>query len=134
MSKSLIQTANTSTQTVAVGSTIGLGTAVRRYGCNLRLNGNAIEANGEGYYTIDGTITVTPTAAGTVQAAVYVNGVQLAGSLSTASVSTVGNAVTLPIVATIRQGCCCDSADSITCVLVAGAGTVGNVSFRVEKS
>lgn len=134
MSRSLIQTVNTSAQTVAAGGTISLGTALRRYGCNLRLNGDAVEADGAGYYTIDGTVTVAPTAAGVVTVAVYVNGVELAGARASANVATAGNAVTLPVVGTIRQGCCCDSADSITCVLVAGAGTVNNVSLRVEKS
>lgn len=134
MGKSLIQTVNTSTQAVAVGGTISLGTAMRRYGCNLRLNGNAIEADGAGYYTIDGAVTVAPTAAGVVTVAVYVNGVELAGARASANVATAGNAVTLPIIVTIRQGCCCDSADNITVVLVEGAGTVNNVSLRVEKS
>ena len=35
--------------------------------------------------------------------------------------------------ATLRQGCCCDSADNLTCVLLEGAGTVRNISLRVVK-
>lgn len=134
MGKSLIQVINTSSQAVAVGGTISLGTALRRYGCNLRLNGDAVEADGAGYYTIDGAITVAPTAAGVVTVAVYVNGVELAGARASANVATAGGLITLPLCGTIRQGCCCDSADNITAVLVAGAGTVSNVSLRVEKS
>lgn len=134
MSKSLIQVVNTTSQTLAAGSAISLGTAVRRYGCNCRLNGNAVEVSGEGYYKIDATVTIAPTATGNVQAAIYVNGVLLSGTLSTASVSTANNAVTLPIIGTIRQACCCDSADNITLVLVSGAGVVSNVALRVEKS
>ena len=134
MGKSLIQIVNTSTQAVAVDGTISLGTALRRYGCNLRLNGNAIEAEGAGYYTIDGTVTVAPTAAGVVTVAVYVDGLPLAGATASANVATAGNAVTLPLCGTIRQGCCYDSANSITVVLESGAGNVTNVSLRVEKS
>jgi len=134
MSKSLIQVVNTTSQTLTDNSTIGLGTATRRYGCNCRLNGNAIEINGEGYFLVDATITVAPTAVGTVQVALYENGSIVPGSLSTGSVSTANNPVTLPIVATIRRGCCCESADNITLVLISGAGAVTNVSFRVEKS
>ena len=134
MGKSLIQVVNTSSQAVAVGSVIPLGSAARRYGCNCRLNGNAVEVTGEGSYTIDAAVTVAPTAAGTVQVALYANGVQIPAAISSAAVSTAGSPVTLPIVATIRQGCCCDSADSLALVLVAGAGTVNNVSLRVEKS
>ena len=42
--------------------------------------------------------------------------------------------VTLGINTTIRQSCCCDSADNLTIVLITGAGVVNNVSMRVEKS
>lgn len=134
MSRSLIQTANASSQTVAVNSTIGLGTAVRRFGCNCRLNGNAIEISGEGYYTIEAAITVLPTAAGTTAVALYANGSQIPAAIARGSVSTAGNPVTLPIFATIRQGCCCDGGTAITAVLTEGAGTVTNVSMRAEKA
>lgn len=134
MGKSLIQVVNQSNQAIAIQSVITPGTTVRRYGCNLRLSGNGIEVDGEGYYKIDATVTATPTSIGTVTVALYNNGVQIPGAISSGSVSTAGNAVTLPLVATIRQGCCCDSADNITCVLLAGSGTINNVSIRVEKS
>ena len=134
MSKSLIQVVNTTSQTLVANSTIGLGTATRRYGCNCRLNGDAIEVNGEGYFTVDATVTVEPTAAGTVSVALYSDGALIPGSLSTGSVSTAGNPITLPIVATIRRGCCCASANNLTLVLITGAGAVTGVSFRVEKS
>lgn len=133
MSRSLIQTANQSAQTVAVNSTIALGSTLRRFGCNCRLNGNSIEVDGAGYYTISGTVTLTPSAVGNASVAVYVNGVQVAGSLVTGGVTTVGNSVTLPIETTIRQGCNCDGASQIQLVLTAGASTVNGVSLRVEK-
>lgn len=134
MGRSLIQVANQSSQTVAADSIISLGSTQRRYGCNLRLSGNGIEVDGDGYYTITGSVSVTPTAAGAVTVAVYNNGVQIPGAIAYGSVTTVGNATALPLVATIRQGCCCcDSADNLTLVLVAGAGVVNNVSLRVEK-
>lgn len=133
MSKSLIQTSNQSAQTVAVGSIISPGSVLRRFGCNCRLSGNAIEVVGNGYYTIDASVVVTPTAIGNVTVALFRNGVQIPGATATGSVSTVGNSTTLPIITTIRQTCC-ESADNITCVLVAGASTVDNISLRVEKA
>ena len=133
MSRSLIQVTNQSTQTVALNSIISLGSVLRRFGCNCRLSGNAIEVNGEGYYTIDADVTVVPTAAGAVTVALYNNGVQIPGAIAYGAVSTAGNPVTLCINTTIRQACCCDSADNITMVLIAGAGTVNNVSMRVVK-
>ena len=133
MSRSLIQVANPSTQAVLENSIIPLGSVQRRFGCNCRLSGNGIEVSGEGYYTIDGSVTVAPTAAGMVAVALYVNGVQLPGAIAADSVAA-GGVTTLPITATIRQGCCCDSADNLTLVLLSGAGDVQNVSLRVEKA
>ena len=132
MSRSLIQVSNPSSQTVSVGSIINLGSVLRRYGCNCRLNGNTIEVEGAGYYTITGTFTAAPTAAGDVTVAILENGVQVAGATATVTAGA-GDTVTIPIVTTIRQGCCCDGASSLTCVLTAGAGDVTNVSLRVEK-
>lgn len=134
MSKSLIQTVNQSTQDVAVNGIINLGSVIRRFGCNLRLNGNSIEVDGAGYYTIDCNVTIAPTATGTVQVAIFKNGVQLTGATATGSVSTAGNPITLPIQTTIREGCACDGGTSLTLVLLAGAGTVSNVAVRVEKA
>lgn len=134
MGKSLIQVANQSTQAVAVNSIIGLGSTQRRYGCNCRLSGNGIEVNGEGYYKVDASVSVAPTAAGNVTVALYNNGVQVPGAIAYDSVSTAANPTNLSIVATIRQGCCCDSADNLTLVLLEGEGNVTNVSMRVEKS
>ena len=134
MSKSLIQTVNQSTQSASVNGIIDLGSVIRRFGCNLRLNGNAIEVDGAGYYTIDANVTIAPTAAGNVQVAIFKNGVQLTGATATGAVSTAGNPITLPIQTTIREGCNCDGGTSLTLVLLAGAGTISNVAVRVEKA
>ena len=133
MSKSLIQVANQSTQAVALNSIISLGSTQRRFGCNCRLSGNGIEVDGAGYYTVDANITVAPTALGTVTVALYNNGAQVPGAISSASTGTAGNPVNVSINATVRQGCCCDSADNLTLVLLAGPGNVTNVSMRVVK-
>ena len=132
MSRSLIQVTNQSTQAVADNSIITLGSVQRRFGCNCKLSGNGIEIVGEGYYTIDATVTVVPTTAGDVTVALYNNGVPVTGAVAVSTVAT-GGTVTLPIVATLRQGCCCANADTLTLVLIEGTGTVTNVSIRVEK-
>lgn len=133
MSKSLIQTTNQSSQTVAVGSIISLGSVLRRFGCNCRLSGNAIEIEGEGYYKIDANVSLAPSAVGNVTVALYKDGVQIPSAIAYGSVSTADNSVTLPITTTVRQRCC-DSASSLTLVLTAGASTVNNVSVRVDKA
>ena len=133
MGKSLIQTTNPSQQNVANNSIISLGSVQRRYGCNLRLSGNGIEVDGEGYYEVDCNVSVAPTAAGPVTVAIYNDGVQIPGAIAYSSVSTAGDSVTLPLLATIRQRCC-DGANNLTCVLIEGAGVVSNISTRVVKS
>lgn len=134
MSRSLIQTTNQSTQTVDINSIISLGAVQRRFGCNLHLSGNAIECEGEGYYTINAAVTAVPTAPGDVAVAIYDNGVQIPGAIAYGTTAAVGDYVTLPLIATIRQACRCSSADQITLVLTAGPGAVTNVSLRVEKA
>ena len=133
MGRSLIQVANQSTQAVSLNSVISLGSVQRRFGCNLRMSGNGIEVDGEGYYTIDCDVAVAPTAAGAVTVALYRNGSPITGAVAYGSVSTAGSPTNLSMNATIRQGCCCDSADNLTLVLLAGAGNVQNVSVRVVK-
>lgn len=134
MGKSLIQVTNQSPQNVELNGIITLGSVLRRYGCNCRLSGNAIEVKGEGYYEIDAIVTVEPTATGNVAVALYNDGVQVQGAIAYDTASTASSPVTLPIVTTIRQGCCCDSADNLTLVLLEGDGVVTNVSMRVVKS
>lgn len=132
MSRSLIQTTNQSSQAVALDGIVSLGSVLRRFGCNCRLNGNAIEIDGCGYYTIDCDVTVVPTAAGTVTVALFANGNQIPGAVASGT-GTAGSPLTLPITTTVRQGCNCDGASAITCVLLTGPGNVTNISTRVEK-
>lgn len=134
MSKSLIQVANQSTQAIQNESIINLGSVQRRYGCNLRLSGNGIEVDGQGYYEVTGTVSVAPTAAGAVTVALYKNGVPVTGAIAYDYAETAAQPITVPIVATIRQNCCCDGADNLTLVLIEGEGNVENVSLRVVKS
>lgn len=66
MSKSAIYTTNVSNPTVAAGGIVPVGSTTRRYGCNIRQDGNAITLCGQGYYLVNVSATVAPTAAGTV--------------------------------------------------------------------
>ena len=131
MSRSLIQTSNQSAQAVAVGGIRSLGSTLRRFGCNCRLSGNGIEVMGEGYYTIDANVSVTPTAAGAITIALFQDGVQIPGAIAFTT-GGAGTPIEVSIPTTIRLGCC-DSSSTITCVLVEGAGTVDNIAVRVVK-
>lgn len=131
MARSLIQTVNQSPQDVAVNGIVSLGSVQRRFGCNLRLSGNGIEVEGAGYYSVDASVTVAPTAAGTVTVALYDNGVQVPGAIAS-STAAADATVNIPIIGTIRLGCC-DPAHNLTVVLEEGPGTVTNISVRVVK-
>ena len=134
MSKSLIYTANTSTQVLAVDSIISPGTVVRRFGPNLNLSGNAIQIAGAGYYDIDASFTVSPTAAGDVTITAYLDNVAIQGATATATAATAGDFITLPIVAAFREPCqCCEGLSNLTFVLTGTAASVTNSAIVVEK-
>ena len=132
MSRSLIYTVNGNPQEVIADGAVSLGTVIRRYGCNLALSGDGIVARGAGYYTIDGSLTVVPTAAGEITATMYRDGVAIPGATATVTAAAAGDYVALPIVGVVRETCC-DSASTITCALSAAAG-VTNVAMKIEKS
>lgn len=141
MSRSLLQVVNQTIQAVpavTAGNTpaiLNLGTAVHGYGCNARLSGNAIRIDGQGYYKVDAAITISPTAAGSVVVALYDGNDQVDGAITYATVTTANNTVTVPIIATIKKGCNCDGAGSLTLRVISGvASNVLNVAVRVEKS
>ena len=77
MSKSAIYTTNGSNPTVAAGGIVPVGSATRRYGCNIRQDGNAITLCGQGYYLVNVSATVAPTAAGTVSLTAQKDGVAI---------------------------------------------------------
>ena len=66
--KSALYAAMQTPTAVAVGGVIPLGGLIRRYGCDIALNGNAVNLSGVGYYDVDASITATLTAAGAVTA------------------------------------------------------------------
>jgi hypothetical protein len=130
MSRSAIYTVNTDIA-VLEGGIIPLGAIVRRYGPCLDLNGNGITVRGDGYYTVNSSITVEPTAAGPVTVQLLLDGVVVAGA--TASVTaTAGAPVNLSIVGMVRD-CCPDGALTLTVQLVEGAGNVVNIATTVFR-
>ena len=134
MSKSALYVANTSDQTVQVNGIITPGTIVRRFGPNISLSGNAIQIAGPGYYEIDASITVAPTAAGDVTVTVYKDGVILQGATATESVTAGGDFATLSITSIVREFCqCCEGLTNLTFVLTGVESIVSNIAITVEK-
>ena len=116
---------------VAVDGVIPLGSLIRRYGCDVALNGNAVNITGAGYYDVDASVTVSPAAAGTVTITLYKDGVAVPGATASGTAAANGT-VDLSILALVRQVCCA-AGSALTLVLTGAAATVNNVALRVQR-
>ena len=132
MSKSAIYTAMTTPTSVAIGSTVPLGTTIRRFGCNIAQDGSAITVKGKGYFLVTASITAAPDAVGTVTVAMSKGGVSVSGATASSSVSTAANPTALPITAIVRNACDCDSS-ALSFTLDGTASSVQNVAVTVVK-
>ena len=131
MSKSAIYTTNVSNPTVAIGGIVPVGTTTRRHGCNVRQDGNTITLCGQGYYLINISATLAPSAAGTVSLTAQKDGVAIIGATAAQTVAASGVA-NLAITAIVRNACGCES--SILSLLLGGvASVVNNLAVTVEK-
>lgn len=131
---SAIYTANTSAQNVAVNGNINLGSIIRKFGCNIDLTGDAIRIAGAGYYDIDASFTVAPTAAGNVTITAYKDNVAIPGATATETVTAANDVVNLNFSSLVREFCsCCEGASNLTFVLSGTAASVTNSAIIVEK-
>lgn len=132
MSKSAIYTTNTSKPTVAVGEVVPVGVTTRRFGCNIKQDGNAITLCGQGYYLVNVSATVTPTAAGAVSLTAQKDGVEIIGATAAATATGASDELNLSITALIRNACGCES--SILSLVLGGTeAVVNNLSVVAEK-
>lgn len=134
MSKSIIYTANTSAQNVAINGVISPGSIIRRYGPNLNLSGQAIQICGAGYYDIDASITLAPTAAGNVTVTAFLDNVAIPGATATETATAANDIINLNLDGVVREACtCCEGISNLTFVLTGTAASVTNVAISVEK-
>lgn len=132
MSKSAIYTTNTSKPTVAVGGVVPVGATTRRFGCNIKQDGNAITLCGQGYYLVNISAIVAPTAAGAVSLTAQKDGVEIIGATAAATATGASDELSLAITALIRNACGCES--SILSLVLGGTeAVVDNLAVTVEK-
>lgn len=132
MSKSAIYTTNTSKPTVAVGGVVPVGVTTRRFGCNIKQDGNAITLCGQGYYLVNVSATVAPTAAEAVSLTAQKDGVEIIGATAAATATGASDELNLSITALIRNACGCES--SILSLVLGGTeAVVNNLSVVAEK-
>lgn len=134
--KSALYAAMQTPSAVAVGGVIPLGSLIRRYGCDVSLNGNAVNITGgnqsAGYYDVDASLTVAPAAVGTVTVTLYKDGVAVPGATASATAAAADDALDLNITALVRQVCCA-AGSALTLVLTGAAASVDNVALRVQR-
>lgn len=129
--KSAINTALTTPATVLAGGTIPLGAIIRRFGCGMDVNGNGLTICEPGYYDVDVSVTVLPTAATEITATMLRDGVAVPGATATAVPTAAGSAVNLNFPALVRQFCNCGAA-TLTIVL-SDSGTVSNMAIVAKR-
>lgn len=132
MSKSILQTVNTGTQSLTANGIINIGTTTHKYGNDAIQSGNGIMIISDGYYEIKTNVVVTPEAIGNITITLLNNGNVIPGATATGSVAATGDSVTLPIDFIIRRGCHCANANIITISISADA-TVNNIVTNVER-
>lgn len=134
--KSALYAAMQTPSAVAVGGVIPLGSLIRRYGCDVSLNGNAVNITGgnqsAGYYDVDASLTVAPAAVGTVTVTLFKDGVAVPGATASATAAAANDALDLNITALVRQVCCA-AGSALTLVLTGAAASVENVALRVQR-
>lgn len=138
MSKAFAFISNTTAQTITGGGVVNPGTAVHGFGAvncggcckrTIELNGDSINLNSTGYYSVDVGATVSSTAAGNVTLSLYQNGQLIASGSETIAAANDPASIAFP--AGVKVSC----SSILTLVVSATAGDpiVTNVYTTVEK-
>lgn len=147
MNTFIIGTRNTSTQDLAVGDTVDLGSVYRRYisrgKCGLNtyeFNGDSISLQHSGFYHVTATITFTAPAAGDVVFQLASNGTPIVGATATETITTATTEIkttTIDFYVLVNKGCVAGLPttliENISILNTGVASTVTNVIVNVEK-
>ena len=139
MSKSAIQIVNNASQSFIENSNIGLGNIIYRFGPNLGLNNNSLNIIGAGYYSINVSATVLPSAAGQVTLQLFRNGTAITGASATVNLTstTVPTTIVLPtamVKVNYSGGCPCEKLpESVSLVVTTGEGVITSVTTQAIK-
>lgn len=130
--RSAIYSVNTSTATILEGGTYQPNTIIRRFGQCCQMANNAMQLNGQGYYDVAVTATVTGTVAGNVTMTVYQDGAAVPGMNATQTIKAVGDTVTLGTSGIVRVYCGKNSS-TLTIVIGGQAVTGNNLAIDITK-
>lgn len=119
---------------VAADGTIPVGTVVRRRGCDMRVEGDAVSCRGGGYYGVAVSATVSPDAAGAVGIRLYRDGIQVPGAM-TMGTGAINSPMSLSFSTVVRKECA--GAMTLSVALDSDGTTTGalveNMTVRVEE-
>lgn len=148
MNTFIIGTRNTSTQDLAVGDTVDLGSVYRKYVCRGKCGLNTYELSGgdaislqhSGFYHITATLTFTAPAAGVVTFQLASNDVALIGATASETITTADTEVrttTIDYYVLVNKGCVAGIPttliENISIINTGVASTVTNVVVNIEK-
>ena len=129
--RSLLYTVLNNTVDVTAGGIVPIGFPVRRFGCAIRQDGNAITLLEPGYYMISVLLNTQPVAATAITASVEENGVTLAGAFATITPNAAAADTDIVIPAAVSR-VYCNGTKTITVTLNADAAVTG-AAITVEK-
>lgn len=129
---SAIYTVNQSQVEQAANSQIPFGSALRRYGRNIRMDGSAIRLHGSGYYDVCVSCTVGAVAEGEITVQLMADGNQVPGAFATATATAAGDTINLSINSLIRLACCDDST-ILSLALGDASATPVNIATVIKK-
>lgn len=130
--RSAIYAVNTSTATIPDGGTYAPNTIIRRFGQGCQMGTNSIQLNGQGYYDVAVSATVTGTVAGAVTMTVYQDGAAVPGMTVTQTVKAVGDTVSFGTSGIVRVYCG-RNISTLTVVISGQAVTGNNLAVDVTK-
>ena len=138
MSKAALQASNVSIQSVDVNGQINIGNPKLRFGRDISVNNGSVSIKTCGYYNVNCCVTVQPTAIGEVSVKLQHNGTDISGAIAYGYATEASQSVTLNLGSIVRvtcnNGCPCESIpDTVTAILVSGAGEVASVLTTVVK-
>lgn len=135
MSKSLLYTALTTATSLTLGGIIPLGNTVRRFGCNIKQDGDTIKLCGKGYYEVKGVFTLEADSSAPLTVTLEQDGVPVVGALSTSTIAGTSEQTVLEVIGVVRLDCQCASTLSfvISSTSTTIVPTADNVAIIVDK-
>lgn len=134
MAKAFIFIANNTPQTITGGGVINPGIAQHGFGCTcgqktIALNGNNINLNASGYYSVDIGAVVTDSEPGNVTLSLYQDGNLVASGSETIAAAADPANISFPAGILVK----CSSVLTLVVTASAGNPTVNSVDITVEK-